>query len=131
MNLNTHSQSEQESLKKAYWKILFNGQEKLKLNDTELSEITRIHYKTLNGWHNSKRKELPFSDLSRSDGILVKQFMDLYVNLRSIFIDPSAPSKWIKTINPSLKNKTPLEFMSTEQNGIFIVNSYLKSLGNP
>lgn len=122
---------EQKTLKKAYWEVLFNGQRKLDLNDTELSEITRIHYKTLNGWHNNKNKELPFYDLTRSDGVFVKQFMDLFINLRSTFIDPEAPAKWIRTKNPSLKNKTPLEFMASEENGIFLVNRYLKSLGSP
>lgn len=127
-NLN---QEEQETLKKAYWEVLFNGQNKLGLSDSELSEITRIHLKTLSGWHNNKNKELPFFDLTRSDGIFVKQFMDLYINLRSIYSNEDSSLKWMRETNPSLKGMTPIEFMSTEENGIFLVNSYLKSLGGP
>lgn len=119
-------------LRTAYWNVLFNGASKLELSDTELSGITRINYKTLNGWHrNHLKKELPFHDLTMSDGILVKQFMDLYLNLRSMYVDSEAPKNWLRRVNPSLKNKTPLEFMSSEENGIFFVNTYLKSLASP
>lgn len=129
--LKSTNENAHKTLQSAYWSALFMGAEKLNLSDTELSEITRLNYKTLNGWHNNKSKELPFHDLTRSDGILVKQFIDLFVNLRSMYINPDAPSKWLKTINPSLKNKTPIEFMSSEENGIFVVNTYLKSLASP
>jgi hypothetical protein len=128
--LKADNKDNQKTLRSAYWSALFMGAEKLDLTDTELSNIARLNYKTLNGWHNNKAHELPFCDLTRSDGILVKQFIDLYVNLRSMYIDPGSPAKWLKAINPSLKNKTPIEFMATEENGIFLVNTYLKSLAS-
>lgn len=118
-------------LRKAHWNALFNGARKLKLSNQELSEITLISYDLIEEWYTDKEKMLPLSGLTLGLGGAIKQFLDLYINLRSLYVDLEAPAAWLRKTNPSLKNKTPLDFMKDEYSGIFQVNTYLKSLALP
>ena len=116
-----------EVLKSANWQVLFNGAERLGLNDRELSEILHLNYKTVNDWHNRADRKLPCYDLSKAEGVFIKAFMDLYVNLRSWYVDPNDPRVWLRSSNKLLNGKTPFEFMKSEPIGIFKVNDYLQA----
>mgnify|MGYP000869422994 CR=1 FL=1 len=122
------SEKEAENLRRGYWQVLFNGADKLGIkSEKELSDILRIKHTTINNWRHRENKDLPFSDLTMGDGVFIKQFMDLYVSLRSFYVNPEDANKWLRIPNPNFKNLTPIQYMSTVELGIVRVNDYLNS----
>lgn len=106
---------------RAFWQMIQGVTNELEISEEQIIKILNISKE-----HYLQCKEL--EEIQTKEELL--NYLAIYNCLSSFYVNKDAPKKWMHTINPSFENKTPLDLILNNNEGLKLVLNYLRMLMN-